>query len=681
MKKTILLLIVLFASLFGNAQSYNFEQGVKAYKEYDWEKALEYFGREINDNPKAPLSYYYRAIIYNYQNQISSALSDINNAIKYFTRKDKSILAVAHRLRGDIYVKIENYDKTFEDYSIALKLSPDDPEIYIDRAQIYFDLIQYQKAEADYNQALKIDESLVIAWAGLSRNYLSQKNYPEAEKTLNKLIKLAPKYTEGYKFRARYYYELQKYNDAIEDIFYAFLLDDSDKIMRSIFISYSEKNYSLSLSKVNSQISAHPEKDLWYFIRAQLYEGKYNFAAAIKDYNKVLELSDISFKPDLLAYRAKCYSNSGMYELAISDYNEIISIDSTDAYNYAYKADAKRLMGDYTGAIQDFTKAIEIEPRESWFYYRRGWTREFLKEFGEALNDYNESISINDKYVYTYLNRGRLYESQLKKTDKAKEDFLNILSIDTTIDEQGNCRQYALFHLGRIDDAIKWLDKIIEQYPNDGNYYDAACLYSLMNNSTEALSNLKIAFTKGYRDFVHLSIDDDLDNIRNMPEFKNLVKEWKTNFDESLKKEANEKPSVTENKAETVTIPMTPKGSGIYEVSCKVNDLRLNFIFDTGASDISISQTEALFMLKNGYLNSTDIGSNQRYMDANGDIEIGTKIILRKVEFGGLVLKNVSASVVNNKTAPLLFGQSALSKYGKIIIDNQKNTITISNIK
>ncbi len=203
MKKTILLLIVLFASLFGNAQSYNFEQGVKAYKEYDWEKALEYFGREINDNPKAPLSYYYRAIIYNYQNQISSALSDINNAIKYFTRKDKSILAVAHRLRGDIYVKIENYDKTFEDYSIALKLSPDDPEIYIDRAQIYFDLIQYQKAEADYNQALKIDESLVIAWAGLSRNYLSQKNYPEAEKTLNKLIKLAPKYTEGYKFRAR----------------------------------------------------------------------------------------------------------------------------------------------------------------------------------------------------------------------------------------------------------------------------------------------------------------------------------------------------------------------------------------------------------------------------------------------------------------------------------------------
>jgi hypothetical protein len=34
--------------------------------------------------------------------------------------------------------------------------------------------------------------------------------------------------------------------------------------------------------------------------------------------------------------------------------------------------------------------------------------------------------------------------------------------------------------------------------------------------------------------------------------------------------------------------------------------------------------------------------------------------------------------MVNNKNAPLLFGQSALSKYGKIIIDNKKNEITIS---
>jgi aspartyl protease family protein len=65
-------------------------------------------------------------------------------------------------------------------------------------------------------------------------------------------------------------------------------------------------------------------------------------------------------------------------------------------------------------------------------------------------------------------------------------------------------------------------------------------------------------------------------------------------------------------------------------------------------------------------------------MIANGDIEVGTTIIFRKVDFGGLVLKNVKATVIENKNAPLLFGQSALSKYGKITIDNEKKIITIS---
>lgn len=66
------------------------------------------------------------------------------------------------------------------------------------------------------------------------------------------------------------------------------------------------------------------------------------------------------------------------------------------------------------------------------------------------------------------------------------------------------------------------------------------------------------------------------------------------------------------------------------------------------------------------------------YVDANGNIEVGTKIVFRTVNFGGIILKNVAASVVNNKKAPLLFGQSALNKYGKIIIDNKKNILILT---
>ena len=679
MKKTLLLIVSIFAFLFCNAQSYNFDQGVKAYNENDFEKALDYFGREINDNPKASLALYYRAIIYNFQDQNAYALRDINNSIKYMSAKEKILLAGAYRLRGDVYYKIEDYEKTFDDYAKALKLSPADPEIYIDRAQIYFNLNDLPKAEADYLHAIKMDESLVLPYAGLGRNYINQKNYSEAEKVLNKLIKLSPDYATGYKFRARAYFEQNKFDAAIEDIFYCFLLDETDNILRSVFLTYSQKNYGLAFSKVNGQISANPEKELWYFVRAKLFEGKYNLKAAISDYTKLMELTDIRYKANIFSYRAQCYSNAGMYAQSLADYTEAIAGDSSNAYYYGNRGDVKRLMGNYKDAIIDFTKAISLEPQEEWFYYRRGWIEEeFLNNNEAGLDDYNEAISINKDYAYTFLHRGRLYELKLNNPVKAKEDYSSILALDTVVLEKGSCRQYALFHLGRIDDAIAWSSKIVEQYPTEGNYYDAACLYALMKKPEVALAKLKLAFESGYRDFIHLADDDDLDNIKTLPEFKNLVAEWKKVFDESLKKDVVLKKEENTMLAQTVSIPMKVSGNGTYEVPCKINDLKLNLIFDTGASDITISKTEAEFMLKNDYLSKNDIIGTSSYMVANGDIDVGTTITFKKLDFGGLILKNVKATVIENKNAPLLFGQSALSKYGKITIDNEAKMITIT---
>jgi clan AA aspartic protease (TIGR02281 family) len=120
---------------------------------------------------------------------------------------------------------------------------------------------------------------------------------------------------------------------------------------------------------------------------------------------------------------------------------------------------------------------------------------------------------------------------------------------------------------------------------------------------------------------------------------------------------------------------MMNKEGGVYTVPCKINGLPLKFIFDTGASDVSISLTEAIFMLKNGYLDKEDIGEDIYFSIANGDVSKGTKINIKEVEFGGLKLYNVSASIVHETSAPLLLGQSIIEKLGKIQIDGRELTI------
>jgi clan AA aspartic protease (TIGR02281 family) len=125
------------------------------------------------------------------------------------------------------------------------------------------------------------------------------------------------------------------------------------------------------------------------------------------------------------------------------------------------------------------------------------------------------------------------------------------------------------------------------------------------------------------------------------------------------------------------TVVKMEKLNGVYVMPCKVNGLPLKFIFDTGASDVSLSIIEALFMVKNGYLSEDDLIGTEYYQIANGDIEEGTKIMLKTIEIGKLKLYNVKASVVHNLSAPLLLGQSALSKLVKIEFDYAKSTLTI----
>lgn len=123
-------------------------------------------------------------------------------------------------------------------------------------------------------------------------------------------------------------------------------------------------------------------------------------------------------------------------------------------------------------------------------------------------------------------------------------------------------------------------------------------------------------------------------------------------------------------------IKMTKEG-GVYTIPCVVNGLRLKFIFDTGASDVSISLTEAIFMIKNGYLSENDIQGSTYHQIANGDIVEGTTINIRELKIGNKVLYNIRASVVHSLSSPLLLGQTALSKIGKFSFDYSSNTLLI----
>lgn len=124
-----------------------------------------------------------------------------------------------------------------------------------------------------------------------------------------------------------------------------------------------------------------------------------------------------------------------------------------------------------------------------------------------------------------------------------------------------------------------------------------------------------------------------------------------------------------------VDIPFEVYGNVRY-VKVKVNGVEMEMIFDTGASGVSLSLTEAIFLAKQGKLTKDDFLGSTNMRTANGEVSEGMVVNLKEVELAeGLVATDVTAIIVGSLDAPLLLGNSALKDIGSFEIDDEAKVI------
>jgi aspartyl protease family protein len=80
-------------------------------------------------------------------------------------------------------------------------------------------------------------------------------------------------------------------------------------------------------------------------------------------------------------------------------------------------------------------------------------------------------------------------------------------------------------------------------------------------------------------------------------------------------------------------------------------------------------------MLKNGYLDESDFIGERSFSIADGSSMKSKLYIVKDFELGGVVIHNIEISVMPNRKAGILLGQSAMARFGKFEVDNQRNII------
>jgi len=127
--------------------------------------------------------------------------------------------------RGNLYRRMDEFDKALADFAKAEQLDPGNPEIHQDRAHVSFNGKRYAEAVAEHDKAHKLDPRHAWSWYVRGRARENLKNYDEALKDYDKALELSPRYLSAYSGRALLHLRRKDYPKAIKDCDGALALD------------------------------------------------------------------------------------------------------------------------------------------------------------------------------------------------------------------------------------------------------------------------------------------------------------------------------------------------------------------------------------------------------------------------------------------------------------------------
>lgn len=450
----------------------------------------------------------------------------MSEAIKKCPADQVDLLSYSLCNRADVYVVLGDTLDAVNDYRQAADLTQNEPAIYYRMADLFLELGNYESSDSCYYKAIKIDGNNAFPYCGLSINRLFCEEYDQAREWLDYARMMDSQNSYINILRLRIELAAKNYDEVLKLAAESIEQDVYNNESVEVLLSLSEEAYEKTISFLRKRMEQNPGNSQLSLMLSFIYMLNGHYQEAIPLLQRFWN-SPSDYQESSLYWGIKCYDNLWEFEKVISLTNTLLTMVSPDDDLYLLRADARFYEQDWEDAESDYRKAMNLN-RENGSYccYRIGWIHEMNHRYENALNYYDISLAFDPTHAYSYLMKGHVLKDYLNRPEEAEEAFRNCIQYDQGV-EEGTCKQYAYLALGETEQAIAVNDSILNEYPNAGCYYDAACLYSRMGRKDEAISYLQQALEKGFKSIKHIESDDDLDNIRKMPAYVKLIRKYK----------------------------------------------------------------------------------------------------------------------------------------------------------
>ncbi|MCQ2289237.1 MAG: tetratricopeptide repeat protein [Muribaculaceae bacterium] len=509
--------------------SYNEQRGIEAMNDGNYEEGIEFFKKELSDNPESGRAHTFLATAYLTNENLDLSLSEANKALRFLSNKETTMLVGAHSIRAKIHLYLGDTIQALKDYEQALKVDPKDEDTYSYRAQIYYEQKKYDLAQADYNTMIKLNPKGVEGYMGLARNCNDLKQYDKALEYCNKVVDLTDDdYSQVYTYRATAYKGLNNWEKASADIVHALDIDKEQDAIGLVRTSHPEGFKHLE-KLLTEKATQHSDDIMWNYLLACLYDTNYMFGKAVEKYNEVNKVDPMTTIEYNIAFTL---CQQGKHDEAEEHMRKAIAMDTTDNDLVLNLSELLYYAKKYDQAIEVANTYLELEPDDVTAYSHRGLCEMKAGNYEKALKDINMSIDISaqSENPYSYLLRAKCYQ-KLGNNELAQADLKHIIELDSVPSEDSLTPQ-AYFYLGDKDKTMAENQACLDAAANDGDddtsgLYNSACIYALMGDTDTALAQLRQLLAMGGGKLFVIENDSDFDILHDLPAYKALMQEYR----------------------------------------------------------------------------------------------------------------------------------------------------------
>ena len=425
------------------------------------------------------------------------------------------------------------YKLTIANYNETIQQNPEDADTYSKRGYAHFQRREYDSAIADYNKVIQLNPKDVTAYFNRSSAY-QQKGFIDLHRSgggtkldialCDESIRFDPENAEAYFNRANAYFGTFQNYDSFKDKESDSVLLDYDRHnaydhLASAIVDYNKalcllssedpmfywchwyraRAYHTIADKIYYEIAQYDEaieayripsgdtKDKQHEI-AQYDEVIEAYSKAITDYDAAdRSRGDHSFTDGasllIKAYfcRGKIYAEKGNYDLAIADMNRIIINDQKTAEQELAEGGRELsllddIFGGATGGYFGSSISARAYSNKGFYHYKIREYDKAIEDLREAINIYIEQLSASRSdpdFAIMYLNLGGIYHAK-GDVESAIKSYDNVVRICPNYVKDFVNSNFAHGGEEESDEAVKLLDKIVDDYCDTGNFAAAA---------------------------------------------------------------------------------------------------------------------------------------------------------------------------------------------------------------